>query len=82
MPLISKVALTDLLPVITTVQVVLVLVQSPVHLTNLEPEEAEAVRVAEEFQRRLTLQITPQSIPAGLLVILPEPRPDRKVVKV
>ena len=63
-------------------QVVLVLVQSPDQLINLEPGKEVAVRVAEEFQRRLTLQITPQSIPAGLLVILPEPRPDRKVVKV
>jgi hypothetical protein len=70
-----KVALTDLAASIVTVQLPVPL-QAPPHPANTEPEAGVGVRVTEVPWAKLAEQVTPQLIPAGLLVRVPEPVPD------
>lgn len=62
-----------------TVQVV-VPVQAPLHPPNFAPLVGVAVRVTEVPLENMALQVLPQLIPAGLLVTVPVPLPERVTV--
>jgi len=65
---------TKRLSVISTTQVP-VSEHSPYQPTKNEPSEAEAVNVTEVPSAKPAEQVLPQSMPLGLLVIVPEPFP-------
>ncbi len=54
---------------------------SPFHPSNVEPRIGTAVSVTELPGEKSAAQILPQSIPAGVLVTLPEPLPGDVTVK-
>ena len=69
-----KVAVTAALPVNVTLQVP-VPVHAPDHPANVELLFGAAVSVSMVPLVKLALQVAPQLIPAGLLVIVPAPVP-------
>jgi len=76
-----NVAVTDLAAVIDTVQVP-VPVQSPLQPAKLEPVKGSAARYTVVPLLKLAEQVEGQSIPAGLLIIMPVPIPARFTVNV
>ncbi len=78
----EKVAVTNLLASMTTVQVVAVPLQAPLQPVKVEPEAGAAVRVTVVPLRKAAEHLVPQSIPAGLLVTVPLPLPALVTVRV
>jgi len=74
-----KVAVTEALLVKLMVQVV-VPVQAPDHPPKLDPALGVAVKVTEVPLLKTALQVAPQLMPAGLLVTVPLPFPERATV--
>ena len=72
----SKLAVAACAAPIVTVQVAVVPVHAPLQPVKLEPALAATVKVTFEFWLKFALQVVPQSIPAGALVIVPVPVPD------
>lgn len=72
--LVSKVAVTALAAFMVTVQVP-VPVQAPLQPAKLEPAAAVALRVTLVFSVKLEVQVLPQLIPAGVLLMAPPPVP-------
>jgi hypothetical protein len=73
--MVLKLAVTDLLAVIETVQVPVPEQPSPDQPVKVEPPEAVAVRLTDVPELKLAEQVAPQSMPLGLLVTVPEPVP-------
>jgi hypothetical protein len=69
-----NVAVTEVSAVRLTVHVA-VPVHAPDHPANVEPELAVAVSVTDVPLAKLALQVVPQLMPAGLLVMVPVPVP-------
>ncbi len=70
-----KVAVTDLAASIVTTQVPVPEQPAPLQPVKLEPVAGVAVNVTRLLNVKLKEQVTPQSIPAGELVTVPEPFP-------
>jgi len=49
--------------------------QAPDHPANVEPDTGAAVNVTEVPASKLALHVVPQAMPAGALVMVPEPVP-------
>lgn len=81
-PLRLKAAPTEVLEFKVTVQVVLVPVQDPDQPAKVEPVVGVAVRVILVPEINLILQVLPQLIPEGELLIVPEPVPVLEIVMV
>jgi hypothetical protein len=78
-------AVTDLLPLTNSAQELLLLLQSPLKPAAVEPASGVAVSVTFVDEVKVTEQAVPplpQSMPAGLEVTLPVPRPERLTRKV
>ena len=71
----TKFALTDWAWLSVTAQVLVVPVQAPDQPLKLDPAAGVAVRVMAVFGAKLAVQVAPQSMPAGVLVIDPVPVP-------
>ncbi len=69
----TKVAVTALAAVILVVHVVAVPTQAPLQPEKLNPAAGVAVSVTEAPSAKLAEQVGPQVMPAGALVIVPEP---------
>lgn len=65
-----------------TVQGPVPLQPSPVQPTNVDPASANTVNVTDAPLPKLAVQIAPQSIPAGMLVMVPLPVPLLVIVNV
>lgn len=76
-----KVAVTDLFAVIVTTQLP-VPEQAPLQPVNVELGSGVAVSVTVAPCPKLAEHVAPQSIPAGLLVTVPEPEPVLPTVRV
>ena len=70
-----KVAVTERAWLIVTTQLPVPEQPSPLQPAKVEPAAAVAVRVTAVFSAKPCEQVTPQSIPAGLLVTVPDPVP-------
>ena len=70
-----KLAVTVCAALNVTVQVLVVPAHAPDQPSKLEPAAGVAVRVISVPGAKLAVQVVPQSIPAGLLVIAPVPAP-------
>jgi hypothetical protein len=70
-----KVAVTDLLPLMTTVQLAPDVWSQPVHPANVEPAVAAGTNVTLVPGSNGAVHVVPQSIPAGDEMIVPEPVP-------
>ena len=68
-----NVAVTDRLPVMAIVQVVVVLESQPVHITLVAPAPIAALRVTVESKAKTEPQTPGQLIPVGELVTVPLP---------
>src|SRR5262249_59685319 len=71
----KKIAVTDLAPSMTTVQVVPIAEQSPLQAAKVEFAPALAVSVTCVPCANCAEHVEPQSIPPGLLVTVPDPFP-------
>ena len=78
----EKVALTDFAWLRVTVQVVALPVHAPNQPPKVVPVAGAAVRVTWVLVAKLALQVAPQSIPAGELVMVPVPDPTVERLKV
>jgi len=70
---VPKVAVTERLAVIATVQAVAVPLQAPLQLVSVEPPAGVAVRVTLVPLAYVSAQSSPQSMPEGALVTVPAP---------
>ncbi len=77
-----KVAVTEMLEFMVTVQDSVPLQPPPLKPAKVEPAAAVAVSVTEVPAAKLLEQSVPQLIPAGLLVTVPLPVPDLFTVRV
>lgn len=68
-------AVTDCAWVIATAQVLPVPVHAPDQPPKVEPTEGDTVSVTVVSGLKLPVQVAPQSIPAGALVMMPVPVP-------
>jgi hypothetical protein len=64
-----------------TVQVAAVPVQAPLQPVNADPVAAVALRVTAVPTGKAAKQVSPQRMPAGLLVTVPVPAPVRVTVR-
>jgi hypothetical protein len=78
----ANVAVTDLAAFIVTVQEVLVPIQSPDQLENIEPVSGVAVNVTDMLLAYEAEQVAPQSISVGVEVTMPVPDPALVTVSV
>jgi len=78
----AKVAVTDVAAFIATVQVAVPEQPPPLQPVKVEPAAGVAVRVTAVPVVNALEHVAPQEIPAGLLVTVPLPVPDRETVKV
>jgi hypothetical protein len=81
-PLRLKATPTEVLEFKVMVQVVLVPEQDPDQPEKVEPVAGVAVKVILVPEVNLILQVLPQLIPEGELLIVPEPVPDLEIVTV
>jgi hypothetical protein len=77
----AKFAVTFCAAVMLTVQVPLVLLQAPLQPAKLLPAAAAALRITLAPLLKLALHVVPQSMPAGLLLTVPEPVLDTERTK-
>jgi hypothetical protein len=77
-----KTAVTVLAELMLTTQVPVPLQPPPVQPLSVLPVAGAAISVTEVPLLKLEMQVAPQSIPAGLLVTVPEPAPDLATARV